>query len=402
MNGPAAGTGSANLVEPADWTFPVPIAFGPGRITELGRLCRRAGSTRPLIVTDRGSAELPFIARAVDSLSALGLDSAIFAEVSPNPTDADIAVGREAFRSGDHDGVIAIGGGSGMDAGKSISLVAGNDVDLWRFDYDLGQSPELGPGGLVPLITVPTTAGTGAETESTAMVTDLARGMKGCVWHPDQKPSAAILDPELTIGLPADLTAWTGIDALVHAIEAHSVPAWHPMCDGLALEAIRLISRWLPVAVADGESLEARSGMLVGSCLAGVSFLKGLGLVHAMSHMIGAVYDTHHGLTNAVLLPPVLRFNQQAIERKSIAMAEAIDASRAFGEPSFDALYQAVVELLDQLDIPTDLGRIGVGRDRVDELAAKSAMDAAASTNPVPASVPQIADILDRALTETR
>lgn len=388
----------SNLLEPADWTFPVPVTFGPGRIAELGRLCRDASSSQPLLVTDRGSVDLPFIAKAIDSLSALGLDSTVFADVSPNPTDADIAAGREAFRAGNHDGVIAIGGGSGMDAGKSISLVAGNDVDLWQFDYDLGVSPQLGSAGLVPLITVPTTAGTGAETESTAMVTNLERGMKGCVWHPEQKPSATILDPELTIGLPANLTAWTGVDALVHAIEAYSIVDWHPMCDGLALEAMRLISRWLPDAVADGENLEARSAMLVGSCLAGVSFLKGLGLVHAMSHMIGAVYDTHHGLTNAVLLPPVLRLNRESIEEKSSAMSQAVGA----GDSGFDGLYAMVIDLLDRLDIPTDLTQIGVGHDRVEELADKASKDAAASTNPVDASVPQIAAIIERALTETR
>ncbi len=394
----------SDLLQPADWTFPVPVTFGPGRISELGRLCRDAGSSRPLLVTDRGSVDLPFMAKAVDSLSALGLESSIFADVSPNPTDADVAAGREAFRAGNHDGVIAIGGGSGMDGGKSISLVAGNDVDLWQFDYDLGispdlgVSPELGTGRLVPLITVPTTAGTGAETESTAMVTDIGRGMKGCVWHPAQKPSATILDPELTIGLPPNLTAWTGVDALVHAIEAYSVVDWHPMCDGLAIEAMRLIGRWLPEAVADGENLEARSGMLVGSCLAGVSFLKGLGLVHAMSHMIGAVYDTHHGLTNAVLLPPVLRLNRPSIETKSLAMGQALGV----GDGGFDRLYEVVVDLLDRLDIPTDLTRIGVGDDRVEELAIKASKDAAAATNPVDVSIPEIAAIIEQALTGTR
>ncbi len=394
---PSTGQSESGLLQPADWTFPVPVAFGPGRLAELGSQAKAAGSTRPLIVTDRGSAELWFIEKSLEILAEAGIEAAVFADVSPNPTDADIARGRLAFREGGHDGVIAIGGGSGMDAGKAISLVAGNEVDLWQFDYDLGASPNLDPAGLVPLITVPTTAGTGAETESTAMVTDLGRGMKGCVWHPNQKPTVAILDPELTLGLPPNLTAWTGVDALVHAIEAYSVPDWHPMCDGLALGAMRLIARWLPTAVEDGGNLEARSAMLVGSCMAGVSFLKGLGLVHAMSHMIGAVYDTHHGLTNAVLLPTVLRFNHQLPGTNWPLMAEAMGAG-----DDFEHLYGSVVELLDRLEIPRDLATIGVGDDRVGELADKSSRDAAANTNPRVATVAEIAELLNEALVTTR
>jgi alcohol dehydrogenase class IV len=295
------------IIEPADWTFPVPIKYGPGRISELGLLCRQSGVSRPLIVTDRGSRDLPFIAKALAALAEAGIEGALFSEVAPNPRDLDVMAGREIFRAEGHDVVIAIGGGSGMDAAKAISLVGRNDRNLWEFDYDKEPPEPDAPSDFPPLICVPTTAGTGAETESTAMVTDTVRGVKGCVWHPAQKPLAVILDPELTLGLPRTLTAWTGCDALVHAIEALSVPQWHPLCDGLALEAIRLIYRWLPTAVRDGANLEARSAMLVGSCLAGVSFLKGLGLVHAISHMVGAVYDTQHGLTNAVLLPVVLQ-----------------------------------------------------------------------------------------------
>lgn len=398
------------MIDNADWTFPVPVRFGPGRIAELGAVCSSVGSTNPLVVTDRGSTDLPFIGEALRSLEQAGLRADIFSDISPNPTDADVAKGRAAFRSGSHDGVIAIGGGSGMDAGKAISLVAANELDIWRFDYDLGPSSVLDGGGDVvagggqgasagfpPLITIPTTAGTGAETESTAMVTDLAQGIKRCIWHEDHKPAATILDPELTLGLPANLTAWTGIDALIHAIEAYSVPDWHPMCDGLALEAIRLIWRSLPDAVADGQNLEARSAMLVGSCLAGVSFLKGLGLVHAMSHMIGAVYDTHHGLTNAVLLPSVLRFNRDAIEGKTNPMTDSMGL-----EPGFDRFYGSVTSLLDQLEIPVGLVALGVGPDRVSELATKALGDAAAGTNPRQATVAELETMLEASLTSCR
>lgn len=390
-------------LDAADWSFPVPVAFGPGRLGELGQACQRLGMSNPLVVTDGGSAELPFVAAALDSIATSGLDRDLFADVSPNPTNVDVAVGRTAFRSGGHDGVVAVGGGSGMDAGKAISLIAANEVDLWSFDYDLGNSPDLKPsasngGGLVPLITVPTTAGTGAETESTAMVTDVGAAVKRCVWHAGHKPSLALLDPELTVGLPQDLTAWTGVDALVHAIEAFSVDAWHPMCDGLALEAMRMIASSLPQAVADGDDLEARSTMLVASCLAGVAFLKGLGLVHAMSHMIGAVHDTHHGLTNAVLLPPVLRFNRETLGSKVHSMAAAVGADGT----SFEALNTWVVDLLDSVDIPTSLDVLGVEEGRVGEIAGKAMGDAAAATNPRAPTVSEVESLLSDALVAAR
>ena len=243
-----------NHLAPQDWSFPVPIAYGPGRLREMADHCRRAGMIRPLIVTDRGSASLPFLDDLRGYLAAGGLESALFSGISPNPRDTEIAAGRAQYRAGGHDGIIAIGGGSGMDGGKAIALTAANEVDLWAFEFEQG-SPDV--AGFPPLITIPTTAGTGAETESTAMITDTGKAMKWCVWHPALKPSLALLDPEITLGLPPHLTAWTGADALVHAIEAYSVPGFHPLCDGLALEALRLIARWLPVAVAEPDNLEA-------------------------------------------------------------------------------------------------------------------------------------------------
>ncbi len=395
-------------LDAADWSFPIPIAYGPGRIHELGSICARLGMTNPLVVTDAGSAELSFVSTAVDSIAAAGIRRGVFTDIAPNPTNANIVGGRNAFRAGGHDAVIAIGGGSGMDGGKAISLVANNDIDLWAFDYDLGRSPGIDPGGLVPLLTVPTTAGTGAETESTAMVTDVEAGVKRCIWHEGHKPSLALLDPELTLGLPPNLTAWTGVDALVHAFEAFSVDAWHPLCDGLALEAMRLIADALPKAFADGGDLEARANMLVGSCLAGVSFLKGLGLVHALSHMIGAVHDTHHGLTNAVLLPSVLRFNRDALGDKVASMAAAVGAdtfsgaTSASSEASFLSLDGWVVAMLDAVEIPSALADIGVEPDRVDEIAVKAMGDAAASTNPRPATSEELVGLLNETLTRAR
>jgi alcohol dehydrogenase class IV len=387
-----------NFLTAADWTFPIPIRYGPGRLSEIGSACKQLNITNPLIVTDRGSRDLPFIDLVSSICHSNGIQRAVFSDVSPNPTDQEIARGEAVFNSGGHDGVIAIGGGSGMDAGKAISLVGQNDADLWDFDYDQPESPELGAESFVPLICVPTTAGTGAETESTAMLTDTTQGIKRCVWHTSQKPLLAILDPEVTVNLPADLTAWTGCDALVHAIEAFSVPDWNPLCDGLALEAIRLISGSLESAVAHGDDLEARGAMLVGSCLAGISFLKGLGLVHAMSHMVGAVCDTHHGLTNAVLLPPVLLYNKNALEEKVPLI------NRAMGLPSedFHSMYSKVVELLDALEIPRGLSDLQVPETELDSIAKKAFTDAARSTNPVSSTVSEIRKLLGQSFANAR
>lgn len=387
-----------NLLQPHDWSLPVPIAYGPGRLEEIASHCRRAGMTRPLIVTDRGSSELPFIAETVTHLRQNGLSAEVHADISPNPRDDEIATGRDAFRRGGHDGILAIGGGSGMDGAKAICLVANNDLDLWSFDYDKSALDMTGRPAFPPLICVPTTAGTGAETESTAMVTDTARRLKLCVWHPDLKPRLALLDPRITLGLPRNLTAWTGCDAMVHAIEAYCVPEFHPICDGIALQALGLIRTWLPVAVNEPDNLEARGGMQVGACLAGIAFLKGLGLVHAISHMIGADYDTHHGLTNAVLLPAVLRFNAGHIEDRVPAMASAM----GLGECAFDTFYSAICTLLDDLEIPVTLSDIGVPAESAAQLAEKAHRDAACATNPRPANVAEIQSVIEYALFEGR
>ena len=389
---------NSTILQHADWSFPVPIKYGPGRLAEIGPLVRASNCHKPLIVTDSGSRDLAFVHSVAQALQNCGLAAAVFSEVAPNPTDNNIRAGCQVFRANHHDSVIAIGGGSGMDAGKAISLVARNNQDIWNFDYDLGVSPELVMADFAPLFCIPTTAGTGAETESTSMLTNVETRKKGCVWHPLQKPTAVILDPELTLGLPASLTAWTGVDAMVHAIEAYCVPGFHPMCDALALKAMRLIHRNLETATNDGSNLYARGAMLSGSCLAGVSFLKGLGLVHAISHMIGAVLDTHHGLTNAILLPAVLRFNQHGIGDKVPSMCQALELP---GQ-DFSSFYQGCTSLLDRLDIPTGLSAIGVTEDHVRDLALKAHTDAARQTNPVAASVEQIEAIIREAICKAR
>ncbi|MEM9147830.1 MAG: iron-containing alcohol dehydrogenase [Pseudomonadota bacterium] len=385
------------LLDPQDWSFPVPIAYGPGRLRDLPAICRMAGTERPLLVTDRGSRELPFVRQSLDALTGAGLSGAVFAEISPNPRDTEIEAGRKAFAQGGHDGVIGIGGGSGMDGAKAIALTAKSGVGLWEFEFER-PAPTIGPEAFPPLITIPTTAGTGAETESTAMITDMAQGMKFCVWHAALKPACALLDPALTLGLPPSLTAWTGIDALTHAIEAYCVPGFHPLCDGAALEGLRLIHACLPKTMAAPGDVEARAGMLVGSCLAGIAFVKGLGIVHAVSHMVGAEYETHHGLTNAVLLPAALRFNEPAMGDRVRPMTEAM----GLAHHDADALYGAVCTHLDALEIPGSLGAIGVPEDCAPRIATKAMRDSAAATNAKIATAEEMERFVYDAILEAR
>ena len=381
-----------------DWIFPVPIAYGPGRLAEIGQKCVALGVRNPLIVTDRGSRELTFISRLVDYLSGAGLASGVFSGISPNPLDSEISFGRATYLSGNHDAIIAIGGGSAMDGAKAICLTANNDIDLWDFEFEQA-SPLISKANSFPiLITIPTTAGTGAETESTAMVTHTEKAMKYCVWHSELKPSLALLDPELTIGLPANLTAWTGADAMVHAIESFLVPGFHPLCDAMALESLSLIARWLPLAVAEPSNINARGGMHVGSCLAGIAFLKGLGLVHAISHMVGAEFNTHHGNTNAILLPVVLRFNLPGMDEKVRRMAEAMEIS----DHSVTGFIAAIEAILDEIRIPKSLGEIGVPIDCAERIAIKALKDSAAKTNPRSASLGEVRELIEIAIKKAR
>ena len=387
-----------DILEPQDWSFPIPIAYGPGRLSEIGQRCAAMGLLNPLIVTDKGSRNLPFISKLHSYLADAGLSTALFSEISPNPRDDEISTGCEKFQSGNHDAIIAIGGGSAMDGGKAICLTVNNGRDLWDFEWE-AEPIDISPDQAFPkLITIPTTAGTGAETESTAMVTHTGKGMKFCIYHPQLQPSLALLDPKLTIGLPVNLTAWTGADAMVHAIEAYCVPSFHPLCDGLALEGLNLISKWLPVAVKEPDNLAARGAMLVGSCVAGIAFLKGLGHVHAISHMIGAEYNTQHGLTNAIILPVVLRFNLPGMEEKVKRMAE----SMGLQDVSVKGFIAEIERRLDELGIPRSLSEIGVPENCEERIAKKALLDSAARTTPRTASLAEMRLLVKTSLTKAR
>ena len=386
------------ILTPQDWGFPVPISYGPGRLAEIGKACISLDIKNPLIVTDSGSKELPFIERLKEILMGSNIGSDLYSKISPNPREDEIAEGCSQFKSGNHDAIIAIGGGSAMDGGKAICLTANNDIPLWDFEWE--KPPQkIGENNKFPkLITIPTTAGTGAETESTAMVTDLEKGMKLCIMHPDLKPSLALLDPELTLKLPASLTAWTGADAMIHSIEGYCVPGFHPMCDSAALESLSLISKSLILAVEEPQNVAARGAMLVASCLGGISFIKGLGLVHAIAHMVGAEYDTHHGLTNAIILPTVLRYNLPDMEEKVKRMSQAMQ----FEDHSVDSFISNIEKLLDRIKIPTGLHEIGVPEDCASRIAEKAMVDSAFATNPREASFDEVHQLVMTSIKKAR
>ena len=307
-----------------DWSYPTQFRFGAGRIAELAEACATLGMKRPLLITDSGLAALPMVADAVKICEKAGLGVGVFSEVKPNPTGGNVAAGVDAFRSGNHDGVIAFGGGSGIDAGKAVAFMIAQDRPAWDFE-DVGDNWTVAnTEGLAPVVAVPTTAGTGSETGRAVVLLCEETATKKIIFHPKMMPGIIIADPALTLTLPPPLTAATGMDALAHNFEAFAAPGFHPMADGIAVEALRLIKEWLPVAYGDGQDLAARAHMMAAASMGAVAFQKGLGAVHSLSHPVGALYDTHHVLTNAVFLPYCCVFNRAALEGKMARLARCL------------------------------------------------------------------------------
>jgi len=390
----ARSFGVAAASQSADWLFPVPTHFGPGRAAELPSLLAGLGASRPLLVTDEALGATPLVARLVASLREAGVVVRVFDEVKANPTDVNVRAGAAAFRAHGADSLVAVGGGSGLDAGKLIAMVANTGLDLLEVEWTVATPAAVAPGAIPPVITVPTTAGTGAEMDSASMYTDTAAGIKRCACHPACAVTV-LADPELTLSLPPHLTAWTGMDALTHALEALFVDAYHPMCDAVAIEAARAVRDWLGAAYArGGTDVEARSQMMAASSMAAVAFQKGLGATHGLSEPLGAVYDVQHGLANAVLLPYVLVLNRHAIEGKCALLARALQlptGGAGGGDggdaAAFDAVLDWVLALGAELRIPRSLAEIGISADLGDAefaaMGAKAAANPTGSTNPV-------------------
>lgn len=362
----------------ANWSYPNAIRFGAGRINELPDACAAAGMKKPLLVTDKGLAPLPITAQALDIMEAAGLGRGIFSEVDPNPTEVNLDAGLEVYRAGGHDGVIAFGGGSGLDLGKMVAFMAGQTRPVWDFE-DVGDWwTRANSDAIAPIIAVPTTAGTGSEVGRASVLTNSETHEKKIIFHPKVLPTVVIADPELTVGMPPMITAGTGMDAFAHCLEAFCSPHFHPMSQGIALEGLRLVKEYLPRAYKDGTDIEARGQMMAAAAMGATAFQKGLGAIHALSHPIGAMYNTHHGTTNAVVMQPVLQYNRDAIE-------ERIERAAAYLgiEGGFDGFYAFVGELNAALGIPANLTELGV-TDPDKEAIIKGALgDPSTGGNPV-------------------
>ncbi|MGV8998384.1 MAG: iron-containing alcohol dehydrogenase [Parvibaculaceae bacterium] len=363
-----------------NWNYPTKIRFGAGRIKELADACRAAGIRRPLIVTDPGLKPLPMIMDAIGLLEHAGLACALFADVHPNPVGADVEAGLKVYRGGHHDGVIVFGGGSAMDAGKAIAFMSGQTRPLWDYEDREDWWSRADPAGIAPVIAVPTTAGTGSEVGRAAVIVDERDHTKKIIFHPKMLPVEVIADPELTLGLPAHITAATGMDALSHSLEAYCSPFFHPLAQGIALEGMRLCKEWLPLAVKTGSNIEARSYMMAASSMGATAFQKGLGAMHAMSHPCSSLRGTHHGLTNAVIMPYVLVHNKSVIEERLAASARYMGLK----DQSYNGFVDWVLRLREEVGIPHTLKEIGVDLDMIAEGAPMALEDPSTGGNPLP------------------
>ena len=366
----------------ANWSYPTLVKMGGGRIKELADHCKSLGMKKPLLITDRGLAPMPITQNALSILEAGGLGRAIFADVDPNPNEKNLAAGVKAFKDGGHDGVVAFGGGSGLDLGKCVAFMAGQTRPVWDFE-DIGDWwTRASVEGIAPIVAVPTTAGTGSEVGRASVITNSETHPKKIIFHPKFLPGVTICDPELTVGMPKSITAGTGMDAFAHCLEAFSSPFYHPMSQGIALEGLRLVKEYLPRAYRDGTDIEARTNMMSAAAMGAVAFQKGLGAIHSLSHPVGAIYHTHHGTTNAVVMPPVLRFNRPAIEDRIASAAAYLGISGGF-----DGFYDFVLKLRQELSIPDKLAALGVGTDRIDEMSVMAVADPSTGGNPVELTV---------------
>ncbi len=377
-----------------NWNFPTAIRFGPGRIKELPGACKSLGMSKPLLVTDPGLAKLPMIEQALALNQAEGLPTGLFNDIKSNPVGQNVADGLAAYRAGGHDGVIAWGGGSGLDAAKTIALMAGQAKPMWDFEDRGDNWLAADPAGIAPIVAVPTTAGTGSEVGRASVILDESDHTKKVIFHPKMLPAIVISDPELTVSLPPHITAATGMDALAHCLEAYCAPSFHPMAEGIAVEGMRLVKEWLPKAVADGADIAARAHMLAAAAMGATAFQKGLGAIHSLSHPVGALYDTHHGLTNAVVMPYVLAYNRTAIEDKLTRLA----AWLGLPAPSFQAVLDWTLALRDEFKIPHTLKDLGVDEARLDEMSDMAALDPTAGGNPIPVGVPEMKTMFTAAL----
>jgi len=377
----------------ANWSYPTAIRFGAGRISELAEACHAAGMKKPLLVTDKGLADLPITAGALGVLEQGGMQPALFSDVDPNPNEKNLAAGVAAFNAGGHDGVIAFGGGSGLDLGKMVAFMAGQTRPVWDFE-DVGDWwTRANSDAIFPIIAVPTTAGTGSEVGRASVITNSETEEKKIIFHPKVLPAVVICDPELTVGMPASITAGTGLDAFAHCVEAFSSPHYHPMSQGIAAEGMRLVIENLPKAYGDPTDIEARAHMMSAAMMGATAFQKGLGAIHAISHPVGALYHTHHGTTNAVCMPAVLRLNADKIRTRFDAVAGYLGVSGGF-----DGFQSFVDDFNDSFAIPKRLSGLGVSDPDVERIVKGALSDPSCGGNPVELTDQNLRALLDQIL----
>jgi alcohol dehydrogenase class IV len=376
-----------------NWNYPTSIRFGAGRIAELPEAVKAAGMRRPLLVTDPRLGAMPMVKDAAVALQAAGLPCAVFSDLRPNPVASNVEAGVKALKSGGHDGVIAFGGGSALDVGKVIAFMAGQTRPMWDFE-DVGDWwTRADPSGIAPIVAVPTTAGTGSEVGRAGVITDETTHTKKVIFHPQMMPKVTICDPELTVGMPPAITAGTGMDAFAHCLEAYCGEFYHPLADGIAVEGMRLVKENLARAVANGSDLEARAQMMSAAAMGATAFQKALGAIHALSHPVGALYDTHHGMTNAVFMPYVLVFNRPAIEDKIARLSAYLGL-----KPGFTGFLDFVLELRRRIGVPHTLDGLGVDDDKAETIATMAPDDPTAGGNPIPISATSALRIFTDAL----
>ena len=360
-----------------NWNYPTAIRFGAGRISELSAACTELGIQRPLLVTDKGIMSVgTMVSDAAASLS----DCPVYSDVQGNPTEANVLGGVAAFKEHGCDGVVAFGGGSAMDAAKCVALMAGQTRPLFDFEDREDFSTRVNESGMVPCVAVPTTSGTGSEVGRASVITDESDHTKKIIFHAKMLPERVILDPTLTLGLPPHITAWVGIDALSHSMEAFASPFYHPMAHGMALEGMRLVKDYLPRLMKDGSDIEARSQLMVASTLGATAFQKGLGAMHSLTHPAGGLLNTQHGQTISVVMPYVLQFNRPEIEDSFVALARYLDLENR----SVTGVTDWVLELRETCGIPHTLAEIGVTEEHVSTRAPMAAVDPSSGSNPVP------------------
>jgi len=377
-----------------NWNYPTSIRFGAGRIRELPEACRSLGMYRPLLVTDAGLAKLPMVTDTVRLCTEAGLACVVYSNVQANPVADNVMYGVATYQAGGHDGVIAFGGGSALDVGKAVGLMVGQARPLFDFEDREDWYTRVNAAGIAPIIAVPTTAGTGSEVGRVSVILDEETHVKKIIFHPKMQPAVVISDPELSVGLPARITAATGMDALAHCLEAYCAPGFHPMADGIALEGMRLVREWLPIAVRDGKNIIARAHMLAAASMGATAFQKGLGAIHSLSHPVGAIHNAHHGETNGVVMPYVLVFNRPAIEDKLTRIARYL----GLPDPGFQAVLDWVIALRKEIGIPNTLADLGVRESDLDRLTPMAVNDPSTGGNPRPAGDAEMRQMFTKAI----